>query len=390
MKVLFFSNEFPGPHDPNRAVFNLRMCEAIARRHEVTVVAPVPWTDLFRGKGRRPVHHAYSSIEATYPVYYFVPKLLSHLRGVLMWLSVARTLRAVVRRWRPDVVLAYWTFPDGEVAGRIAREIGVPVVQIVGGSDILLARRTGRRWAHVRQVLGAADHVLTIGRDLADRLVEVGVPNERVTSVYRPVRRELFSPGGRSEARARLYLPAESPIALWVGRFVEVKGLKTLVEALGLLRRVCPCLLLCLVGDGPQLPEIREAVSARQLSDVVRFVGPVPNTELVHWYRAANVTVLPSLSEGIPNVLLESITCGTPFVASRVGGIPEIADPHLDSLVPPGVPEALAAALAEHLVHQRPSRPRAFIPATFDEFNQSIDAVLSHAIRARSTLRESA
>ena len=76
----------------------------------------------------------------------------------------------------------------------------------------------------------------------------------------------------------------------------------------------------------------------------VQFVGSQPLGELPAWYRAADLLVLPSRSEGVPNVLLEAIACGTPFIASRVGGIPEIAS--AEALVEPGN----AAALAERII----------------------------------------
>jgi glycosyltransferase involved in cell wall biosynthesis len=86
----------------------------------------------------------------------------------------------------------------------------------------------------------------------------------------------------------------------------------------------------------------------------MHVVGPVDHAQLPDWYRAADLTVLPSHSEGIPNVLLESLACGTPFVATSVGGVPEIArEP--SELVPPGDPEALAAAIGRRLSSGRAS-----------------------------------
>ena len=84
--------------------------------------------------------------------------------------------------------------------------------------------------------------------------------------------------------------------------------------------------------------------------------------DLPDWYRAADLTVLPSVSEGVPNVLLESIACGTPFVASRVGGIPEIASPGIDRLVAPGDPLELADAIEQHLSQATRRTDRCFRP----------------------------
>ena len=90
---------------------------------------------------------------------------------------------------------------------------------------------------------------------------------------------------------------------------------------------------------------LQKRVAELRLSEMIPFVGGVGQAQLGDWYRAADLTVLPSRSEGIPNVLRESQACGTPFVASRVGGIAEIADARTDRLVPPEDPTALANAI---------------------------------------------
>ena len=101
-----------------------------------------------------------------------------------------------------------------------------------------------------------------------------------------------------------------------------------------------------LVGRGRDEFRIRALVARHGLGDRVTLVGPRPLAELPDWYGACDVVALPSYSEGIPNVLREARACGRPFVATRVGGIPEIADPATSVLVEPGSPAALSEALA--------------------------------------------
>ena len=105
----------------------------------------------------------------------------------------------------------------------------------------------------------------------------------------------------------------------------------------------------------------------------------VPTEQLPDWYRAANVVVLPSRSEGVPNVLMEAIACGIPFVASEVGGIPEIAHLGTSRLVPSGNPTALASALAALFV-QPASESRALHShaASACEVARFLEETLSH------------
>jgi glycosyltransferase involved in cell wall biosynthesis len=188
-----------------------------------------------------------------------------------------------------------------------------------------------------------------------------------------------FSPGEQLRARRDLQLQPEVPTVLWVGRFVPVKGLDILIEAIGHVVQAVRDVQLCLVGAGPELRRVQEIVRRRRLERVVRFVGSVPHNRLGQWYRAADVTVLASYSEGVPNVLLESMACGTPFVATRVGGVPEIADPAVDCLVAPRDASALADALLASLSRRahvvRSSRIMSTPEAVRAQFNAVFDRV---------------
>ena len=375
MKILFFSNEFPRPHEPLRAVFNLRMCEALAARHDVRVFSPLAWTEHLGRRDPAPAG-GYGGVPVVHCTYYFLPRVLAAFRGTFMWWSLKRQLRAFTSGWRPDVILTYWTHPDGETALRLGAELDVPVVQMVGGSDVLLCPRPSRRWRRVRSVLDSAAAVVTMGRHLAREVVAAGVPPERVTALYRPVDASQFNAGSRVDARRALGVPRTTRMVLWVGRFVDVKGVDVLIRAMATLRSTMPDALLYLIGEGPNERRMQSLVASTGLSGAVRFVGPVEHAALVSWYRAADVTVLPSFSEGVPNVLLESIACGIPFIASAVGGIPEIADPSRDRLIPPGQPDALADALQDLLARPVGAAARAAVTVTPEQFAGQLESIL--------------
>jgi glycosyltransferase involved in cell wall biosynthesis/peptidoglycan/xylan/chitin deacetylase (PgdA/CDA1 family) len=384
VNILFLSNEFPTPADPGRAVFNGHMLRVLAQHHCVRVVCPVPWTEVLRGSH----DPAAGAPEFPFPVFYrrffFPPRVALHLRGTWMWWSLRGLLLKEVRRARPDVVFSYWAHPDGEVALRLGRQIGVPVALMVGGSDVLLLTNDAKRRRRVDAVLTGVDQVLAIGPNLAQQVVARGVPPARVTAILRPVA-PRFTPGSMDASRQQLGLPKDVPVLLWVGRFVPVKGVETLLRAAALLKQEGRTFLLCLVGSGALESSLRALSTELGLVDAVRWVGKVAHDDLPAWYRAANLTVLPSVSEGVPNVLLESIACGTPFVATSVGSIPDIADDRRDRLVPPGRPPELARALSTLLETGPAPQPSSYRVSSEAEFQQSLDTVLTRCMAGART-----
>lgn len=353
MKTLFISNVFPSPVQQVKGLFNYEMLRALSQLDPVKVIAPISWFDCLRAlpRGGWPAKClARERLEIHHPTFYYPPKALRSQYGWFYWQSIRRTVRSVLESFRPDAVLGYWAHPDGEAAVRAARLAGVPAVVMVGGSDVLLLTRDSGRRRRIVQVLQAADLVIAVSDDIREKLQDFGIDRSKVHIVPRGVDASHFSPGCRREARQQLGIPAAGQMLLWVGRLVPVKGLDVLLHAFRTLAGQLPELRLYLVGEGPLRKALARTVAAWNLTDRVSFVGPIPKPQLADWYRAADLFVLPSRSEGVPNVLRECVACGTPFVASRVGGIPE-AFPHWsDALVPPDEAGVLADKIQQKLV----------------------------------------
>lgn len=342
MRLLLVTSVFPTPYRPTKGTFNAALVAGLrAAGDEVRVVAPVPWTDrLRRSRGVSP------DPSAQYPLWFYPPRVAHATHHRWMQLTVMRSVTRATRNWTPDLVLGYWTHPDGTVAMAAAGRLGVPGVQLVGGSDIQLLTTDSARRAVITTTLLRADRVLTVGEPLRQRVIDLGIPATQVGSFRRGVESSRFFPGNPRDARHRLALPLDRGIVLWVGRMVPVKGLDILMDAWSAVTGTPQRPLLVLIGDGEERDLI--ATRARTFGGDVRLIGTVANEALADWYRAADVLVLPSRSEGIPNVLLEGLACGTPFVASNVGGVAELIEPQ-SRMVPPGDPTALARALSDRL-----------------------------------------
>jgi glycosyltransferase involved in cell wall biosynthesis len=168
--------------------------------------------------------------------------------------------------------------------------------------------------------------------------------------IYNGVDRGIYRPQSRVDCRERLGINRDAPTVVFVGNLKPVKGLDNLITAVSLLRGRGSDVRLHLVGRGPLEAGLRRKTTESGLERIVRFEGERSPGEVARWMNAADVLCLPSVSEGVPNVLLEAMSCGTPVVASRVGGVPEIVESKkCGFLLDPGDPEALAVVLEKAL-----------------------------------------
>ena len=355
MRILALTNLYPNPFQPHRATFNRQQLRALAARHPVAVISPIAWTDELaaRRAGAAPLPPGrkvtIDGITVEHPRYLFPPKVLRGRYGHFFRRSVSPAFRRALAEFGPDLVFAPWAYPDGWAAVDLGHRAGLPVAIKVHGSDILgLDAYPGRR-RRTAEALGRADAVIAVSRDLAARVIGLGADPARVRVVSDGIDRDLFHVGPRDEARRRLGLDDGGPIALFIGNLAPVKGLDILVDACARLVREGVRFRCFLIGQGPLRPALQREVSRLGLGETVTLLGPRPHDQLPDWFRAATVFVLPSRSEGVPIVLLEALACGTPFVASRVGGVPEISHLGPSRLVPPQDAEALAEALREGL-----------------------------------------
>jgi len=241
MRLLFVANVFPNPLEPTKGVFNRDLVVALAREHEVTVVSPVAWAAEFnaarplRAELRRQRVAQLGPVAVHYPRYWYTPKVFRGWYGGFYWWSARGTLSRVAAAHPPDVVVGYWAHPDGAAAVRLAKQIGVPSVVMVGGSDVLVVTGDRRRRECVSRVLRSADAVVTVSEDLKSRIAGLGVPADRV-HVWRRGVDECFTPGDRAQARRRAGIGHDGRVVLWVGRFVPVKGLDVLMKACQIAR----------------------------------------------------------------------------------------------------------------------------------------------------------
>ncbi len=367
MRILAITNLYPNPLQPTRGVFNCNQFEALGRDHSVVVISPISWTtelvrrlrgncDLQKGRIRKT-----NGIKVYHPRYFYPPKMLRKYYGYCFAASIQRLFYRIMNEFEPELVLGAWAYPDGWTACSLAQKARIPAVIKVHGSDVLLARRNPGSLGPTAWALRKADAVIAVSEDLARRVIDLGADPHRVRVVYDGIDETVFCPGDQGDAKKRLGLGSD-PMVLFVGNLVPVKGIGVLLQACSQLINQGVHLTCQIIGDGPLRQDCARYIREHNLQDRIRLNGSHPHHQLPDWFRAANAFVLPSFSEGVPNVLLEAIACGTPFVASRVGGIPEIAHLGRNQLVPPGNAKVLAEAIRSILTNPSALTPFPNVP----------------------------
>jgi glycosyltransferase involved in cell wall biosynthesis len=272
-----------------------------------------------------------------------------HLRGR------GGRIEAELRAARPALIHAHFA-TDGLLILPLASVLGVPLITSLRGYDVTKSDgallRSGRPiW--IRYALGkkrlqrGGALFLAVSDALRKQAIARGFPETRTRTHYNGVDLDRFRP---SE------IPAEPGLILHVGRLVEKKGTKVLIEALARIGAAN----LVIIGDGPQRKMLEQ--QARELGDRVRFLGELPSDEVVQWMRRASVLAAPSVTaadgdaEGLPNVVVEAAASGIPVVGTHHSGIPEAIEEGISGfLVPEGDAGALGARLAQ-LLESEPLR----------------------------------
>ena len=332
IKVLVFTSLYPNHLNPQLGVFIKERMTRYAKSsgNSVRIVAPVPYFPPFRWSRRYPFsqihqHEMIDGIDVYHPRYAMTPKIGMVLYGLLMFLSVLPRVSKIYREFGFDLIDAHFVYPDGFAAMLLGKWFKKPVVVSARGSDINQYKEFMVIRNLLKRTLLGADKVIAVSQALKDTMVRLGIPKERVSVIPNGVDPVKFAPMSKQEARDALHLSGHRLI-LSVGNLTENKGMDLLVKALHILvyQRHRSDLHLAIVGEGPCRHVLADLVVSLNLLDHVILVGSVPHHELSRWYSAADVFCLASAREGLPNVVLEALACGTPVVATSAGGIPEV------------------------------------------------------------------
>ena len=354
MRVAVLTSLFPVPLRPNEGVFAKRRWEGMAARgHQIRIVHPLPLApprplDWWLGHERRarvraPSAERSGALEIVRPRYLHLPRASVGNARRFAKAGVGEVARS---ESSPEVVVLDYAWPAA-MASRALCGAGYPVVVHGRGSDVLEVRDVESLRPHLSEGIRRAGHWCAVSRDLVGAMDVLAGAAGHGKLTPNGVDADLFKPGDRSAARARLLPECRGPLVLVVGHLIARK--RPLAALQGFLDGCDPEAHLVFVGSGPLEQELRDAIAAHAVGQRVHLVGECRGEDLAGWYRAADLLVLASDREGRPNVVLEALASGLPVVATAAGGTPELMDRFPEQLVAPADGLALGRAIRSTL-----------------------------------------
>jgi teichuronic acid biosynthesis glycosyltransferase TuaC len=361
IRTLLFSTLYPSSVRPGHGIFvETRLRELLTSGEVQTrVIAPVAWffsSHPYFGDraqmARTPRRETHNGIDVQHPRYLLAPKVgMTSAPWALALGALPAVQRLLNEGFDFDVIDAHYYYPDGVAAALLARYFKKPFTVTARGSDINLIAHYALPRRMMRWAAGQAHASIGVSQALIQEMALMGMPTSKLMAMPNGVDSVRFHVQCQAEVRRALDWP-EVPTLISVGNLVENKGHHIAIEALLDL----PDFHLVVVGDGPERQSLAALTRRLQLASRVRFTGRLDQATLTHWYNAADILLLPSSREGWPNVLLESMACGTPVVATKVGGVSEIMGSACAGRLMASRTAAAAAAAVGDLWHKLPRR----------------------------------
>ena len=324
MRLITFTNLFPSRDMPRHGIFvEERLRHLVATGElEARVMALRPALPRFGGVQHGATEQSREVRDGIVVDYQYVPTLPLVSNWIDPWLwaaSAESALKGAVQQAAEATILdAHFLYPDCVAAVILGRRLGLPVVMSARGSDVNVKclnpiMKRCVQWAATRSAA-----VITVSQALATRLVELDVRPPILEVIPNGVDLDRFRPHDKDESRRRVGVSGRTIVS--VGHLVPEKGHHFAIEALVQL----PDTNLLIVGEGPRKTSLKSHAEKLGVSERVHFPGLLRHADMSYLYSAADTLVLASSREGMPNVVLESLACGTRVVATDVGGIREI------------------------------------------------------------------
>jgi glycosyltransferase involved in cell wall biosynthesis len=329
MNILILTTLYPNNVQHRHGIFIENRVKELVKRYpeaKVKVIAPVPyfpsWMPLKEYKKYSEVllFDKRNEIDIVHPKYLVIPKIGMNITPYCLYKTALAAINNVIDSgFQVDVIDSHYFYPDGVVASWLGKKLNIPVVITARGSDINIIPKNKIAGKRIKKALMSVDASAAVSQALADEMVKIAPSAKKPIVLRNGVDLDFFNPEA-TRPPLPFKLNDDESLLLSVGNLIDLKGHHLVIEALTLL----PKIKLIIIGEGTKRQELQHLVNKLSLQDRVFFTGNIQQHELPGYYALANLLVLASSREGMPNVLLEALACGTPVIATNVGGSAEV------------------------------------------------------------------
>ncbi len=372
MHLIWITPEFPSSKSNTKGIYIYRTVKELAKYYKINVICLYPasppflemikywrdWRKIFHDwKNNYPKNsdspEGFQEGQIIYLRYYRLPRgKFHHIEGWFAYFQARKYLAKIIDN--NTIVHANWIFPAGTMASIISKKFDIPFIISLLGSDVNRLIAGTQFWKSAKNLLGKAHKITAVTEDLFEKCKEKHIEIERsktelISNIYET---DKFVIKGKNQVRELLGISYDRKMIFYAGGLIPVKNVDILIKAVTDIFVSRSDVNLYIAGSGTDEGVLKRLVENQGINDKVFFVGALLSDELINYYNSADVFCLPSKSEGLPNVIVESFLCGTPVVASAVGGIPTIVKEGQNGfLVNPNSVEDLTDKIIISLTH---------------------------------------
>jgi len=327
MNILTITTLYPNEKQFRHGVFIETRLRHLVETGKIKakVIAPVPWFPFKSERFKQysvyadvPRVEQRNGLDIYHPRYLVIPKIGMIMTPFFMAISIYREIKQLQKKQSIDLIDAHYFYPDGVAVALANKWLKIPFIISARGTDINLIPQYKLPRKMILWAAEQAEASVTVCKALKDSMVQMGAEEKKIHVYRNGVDLELFKLLDKSQCREKYKLYKKTLVS--VGHLIERKGHHLIIEAMTSL----PDYQLLIVGGGEEEKSLKKLVEQLKLCDQVRFLGEKKQKELTEIYNAADAMVLASSREGWANVLLESMACGTPVVATDIWGTPEV------------------------------------------------------------------
>ena len=323
---------YPSSKSPHFGIFIKREIDSLAEDYGQKVIVPTPWhpsegiKSLFKSDVEQvdPVQ----KVEVIYKSYFPLPgALFQSIKGLWFFLFIIGLIKKLRKDFDFDIIHAHNVYPEGFCAFLIKKIFSKPLFISCRGNDLHKLPDNLFLRPMIKSALHSADRIITVSKSLSQKAIDLGADPEKTSVMPKGVDPSVFKPMSKRAARKKLGLPEDKIIVLSVGWLIPRKNPFSFIE---ILKKYFESernkYLFTWVGEGPLQSELESEIYKNNLASHIKLAGRKSPEEIATWMNAADIFLLVSFSEGMPNVLYEAMACAVPIITSDVDGASEILD----------------------------------------------------------------